>query len=217
MGMVQVRHAAAKVSRRLAGERGFTLIETLVVVAILLIVLGALVDGFASVSKAEVDQTRRASDQQAARQALDRMRKDIHCASGASVSQIVDPVTLVPQDAWLLNLQIPNAYCNGVTDAASGATGVQWCTAPVNGSTTLYGLYRTINTPAGTTCDAANANFQVDYLTRSQVWTYPLPTCAAGQVQTVGIDMPVNRDYPKRPSRTYELTDSIALRNAPPC
>ena len=109
MGMVQVRHAAAKVSRRLAGERGFTLIETLVVVAILLIVLGALVDGFASVSKAEVDQTNRASDQQAARQALDRMRKDIHCASGASRLPDRRPGDAVPQDAWLLNLQIPNA------------------------------------------------------------------------------------------------------------
>jgi hypothetical protein len=145
------------------------------------------------------------------------MRKDIHCASGAAVSQVVDPVTGTPQDAWLLNLQIPAGYCQGVTTTTSGATGVQWCTASKGGSTTRYQLYRTFNTPAGTVCDAANANFQVDYLTRSQIWTSPLPSCAAGQIQTVGIDMPVNRDITKRASKTYDLKDAIALRNSPPC
>jgi prepilin-type N-terminal cleavage/methylation domain-containing protein len=198
---------------RLRDQRGYTLIELLIVMVTLLVVIGALADGFASASHTEVDQTNRASDQQSARQALDRMRKDIHCATNFTVTQINDS-SGNPTDAWLLDLPIP-AGC--LVDLPAADSGVQWCTAPINGSTTRYGLYRTFDTPANTSCDAANADFQVDYIIRSKVWTYPPPACATGQVRTVGVDLPVNRDFPKRPTRTYELQDQIALRNAGPC
>jgi prepilin-type N-terminal cleavage/methylation domain-containing protein len=64
-------------------EHGYTLLELLITMLILLIVIGALADGFASASRAEVDQSHRASDQQAARDSLARMRLDIHCALSA--------------------------------------------------------------------------------------------------------------------------------------
>ena len=69
--------------RRAFGQAGYTLIETLVVMTILVVVIGALADGFTSASKTQTDQTARADDQESARQALDRLRKDIHCASAA--------------------------------------------------------------------------------------------------------------------------------------
>jgi prepilin-type N-terminal cleavage/methylation domain-containing protein len=202
--------AAAR--RRLEDERGYSLVELLIVLFILLLVIGALADGFTSASRAEVDQTNRASDQQAARQALDRMRKDIHCATYATANPVNDAMGN-PTDSWLLDLPIA-AGC--LVDLPAGDSGVQWCTASINGSTTRYGLYRTFETPAGTSCNAANADFQVDYIIKSQVWTGVF--CAsAGQIRTVGVDLPVNRDYPKRPSRTYRLQDQIALRNGSPC
>lgn len=206
--MVRRCQAARAAGRRLKDDRGYTLVELLIVLIIMLVVLGALADGFTSASRAEVDQTNRASDQQSARQALDRMRKDIHCATGFTASQIM--VGGVATDAWLLDLPIATGC---LVDLPTGDSGVQWCTAKINAN--RYGLYRTFDTPAGTSCDAANADFQVDYLIKSQVWT--TPPCAAGQIRTVGVDLPVNRDFPKRQSRTYDLKDQIALRNASAC
>jgi prepilin-type N-terminal cleavage/methylation domain-containing protein len=210
--MVRRCQAVEAARRRLGDERGYSLVELLIVLFILVLVIGVLADGFTSASRAEVDQTNRASDQQAARQALDRMRKDIHCATNATAQQVLDAGGN-PTDAWLLDLPIAQGC---LVDLPAGDSGIQWCTASINGSTTRYGLYRTFDTPAGTSCDAANADFQVDYVIRSKVWT-GVNCAAAGQIKTVGLDLPVNRDYPKRPSRTYELRDNIALRNGSPC
>jgi prepilin-type N-terminal cleavage/methylation domain-containing protein len=74
------------IRRRLspAAEDGFTLIEMLAVMAILLTVLAGLTGAYVSAQVAQVDQTRRFDAQENARQALDRMRKDIHCAHGVT-------------------------------------------------------------------------------------------------------------------------------------
>ena len=210
--MVRRCQAACAAGRKLGGECGYTLVELLIVLLILLVVIGALADGFASASHTEVDQTHRATDQQSARQALDRMRKDIHCATSANVQQVINPGTGLPIDAWIIDLPIP-AGC--LVDLPPTDTSVQWCTASVGGSTTHYALYRAFETAPGTSCDAANAEFQVDYVTKSSLWS--LPACSGGHVKTVAVDLPVNRDIVKNPSRTYDLQDSIALRNAGPC
>jgi prepilin-type N-terminal cleavage/methylation domain-containing protein len=78
--------------RRLLGcERGYTLIELLQVTVILGVILGAITTLFVRASIAEVDMNRRFQAQQEARLAVDRMRREIHCASlvtpnGASAS-----------------------------------------------------------------------------------------------------------------------------------
>ena len=58
--------------------------------ALLAVVLAALVGGFTTAIRAEVDQTARANDRESAREALERMRKDIHCASGAEAQPTLD-------------------------------------------------------------------------------------------------------------------------------
>jgi len=191
--------------RRALGQAGYTLMETLVVMSILLIVIGALADGFTSATKTETDQTARADDQQAARQALERLRRDIHCASAATV-------TANAQGGQTLNLTVDPGQCLAVT-AGTGAgnelsDGVQWCTVPIGASGTRYGLYRTIVHA----CDAADAVFQVDYITQANLWAV---VCGDNDshLESVSIDLPVNRDIDTRPGRTYELTDKIALRN----
>jgi prepilin-type N-terminal cleavage/methylation domain-containing protein len=190
---------------RALGQAGYTLVETLVVMTILVVVIGAIADGFTSASKVQTDQTARASDQESARTALERLRRDIHCASAAAVGPNA-------QGGNTLNLTVDPGQCLAVTTGSGagylGSDGVQWCTVPVAGSTNRYKMYRTIVS----TCDAADAVFQVDYVTTGDVWEV---VCGdnASHLETVSIDMPVNRDIVKRPGRTYELTDQIALRN----
>ena len=190
---------------RALGQAGYTLMETLVVMSILVIVIGAIADGFTSASKTQTDQTARASDQQSARQALERLRKDIHCASAAAVG-------LNAQGGDTLNLTVDPGQCLAVTAGGGagylGSDGVQWCTVPVAGSPSRDKMYRSI----GSAGDAADAVFQVDYGTRADVWEF---RCGANEshLESIGIDLPVNRDVLTRPDRTYELTDEIALRN----
>ena len=187
-------------------ERGYTLVELIIVMLILLIVIGGLADAFASATKAEVDQSNRASDQQSARQALERMRLDIHCALS------VQPATAIVNGGgtttgYLLTLPQPNPGCPGVQ--TGGAASVQWCT--VQEGANRYKLYRS-------TIDCtvpADATFQVDYVTQANIW--PTSTCIPGEYPTVSVDMPVNRNPVTRPGRTYDLTDSIAIRNSLPC
>ena len=171
--------------------------ETLVVMTILVVVIGAVADGFTSATRTETDQTARASDQEAAREALERLRRDIHCASSA---------TLVTnsQSGYTLNLTVSPTACLAVT--TSSTDGVQWCTVKIGAN--RYGLYRTVVS----TCDAADAVFQVDYITRADVWQL---ACGDNNshLESVAIDLPVNRDITTRPGLTYELTDQIALRN----
>jgi prepilin-type N-terminal cleavage/methylation domain-containing protein len=199
-----------RVLQRALGQAGYTLVETLVVMSILVIVIGAIADGFTSASKTQTDQTARADDQESARLALDRLRRDIHCASAASVS-LRTPGD--PTKGYVLNLTVDPDQCLAVTagggaGVGGGSDGVQWCTVPFGASTTRYELYRTVVS----TCDAADAVFQVDYVTQPDVWEF-LCGDNDSHLESVGIDLPVNRDIATRPGRTYELTDRIALRN----
>jgi prepilin-type N-terminal cleavage/methylation domain-containing protein len=195
--------------RRALEQAGYTLIETLVAMTLLVIVISAIAEGFTSASKTQTDQTARATDQEAARLSLDRLRRDIHCASAALVAERVSGD---PTQGYTLNLTVNPGQCLAVTAGAQagvqGSSGVQWCTVPINGSTTRYALYRTIVS----TCDAADAVFQVDYVTQPNVWDV---VCGANasNLETVSVDLEVNRDIATRPDRTYALTDQIALRN----
>jgi len=71
---------------RLAQEDGVTLIETLVVVAILLVVITGMTTLFVSASSSQVDQSNRVEAQQDARVALDALRREIHCATSVPTS-----------------------------------------------------------------------------------------------------------------------------------
>ena len=70
--------------RLLACERGYTLIELLQVTIILGVIMEAMTTLFVQASNAELDMNRRFQAQQEARVAVDRMRREIHCASGVS-------------------------------------------------------------------------------------------------------------------------------------
>jgi prepilin-type N-terminal cleavage/methylation domain-containing protein len=195
--------------RRLAAQDGFTLPELLAVMAVLLIILGSLTGAYVSALNAQVDQTRRFDDQENARQALDRMRKDIHCAHGVS-----DPFgndsggqTIVLTETNVTG----TAECPGLLQ--TNASAVQWCTIPVGGATDRFRLYR--ENDANNACDGHDSTFMVDYLTRADIWGSP--TCITTQFPTVAVIMPVNVDPVNHAVSTYTLRDEIALRNGDVC
>src|SRR5262249_29052045 len=62
------------------GEKGYSLVEMLTVMVIMGIVLGGLTQVFTSASKADIDMNNRFNAQVQTRLALDKLRRDIHCA-----------------------------------------------------------------------------------------------------------------------------------------
>ena len=206
------RQAASRLARRrraLAAQDGFTLIELIVVMVVMLIILAPLSGSFVSALGAQVDQTRRFDAQENARQALDRMRKDIHCAHG-----VTDPYT---NDAGGQTIVMTETNVTGTAECpgllAQNASAVQWCTIPVVGATNRYQLYR--ENDQDNTCDGAASTFMVDYLTQADLWASP--TCVTGQFPTVSVTMPVNVDPVNHAVSTYTLSDEIALRNGDLC
>ena len=202
------------VTRPLSAQAGYTLIELLVVMTLLGIVMALLASGFTTATRAETEQTARANDRESAREALERMRTDIHCASGAGTQPNVDSSGNPTGTGYTLQLSVSQNQCTGVTSLSNG---VQWCSYSVGGSTTRYAIYRTTSG----NCGPADALFQVDYITSYGSITggnfWSLPTCSSGRLQSVTVNMPVNQTPITEPNATYELIDTIAMRNAPTC
>jgi prepilin-type N-terminal cleavage/methylation domain-containing protein len=75
--------AMTKLLRRVRArdQGGYSMIELLMVMAILGTIVGAVTALFVQASNAEFDMNRRFQAQQAARVAIDKMRREIHCAS----------------------------------------------------------------------------------------------------------------------------------------
>jgi prepilin-type N-terminal cleavage/methylation domain-containing protein len=203
----RVHRAVRQLRRMLLADAGFSLVELIVVMVVMLAVLAPLTYSFIAADRAQVDQTRRFDAQQNARQALDRMRKDIHCAHAAN-----DPYANASGGQTLLLTETNNgvAECPGLVQTSASA--VQWCTIPVSGFTNRYRLYRE-NDP-NTTCDGSASTFMVDYLTRPDLWASP--TCVSGQYATVDLTMPVDTEASSG-GGSYSLADEIAIRNGDIC
>ena len=183
-------------------EGGYTLVELLVVIVILGVVMEGLTTMFVTASNAQVDRNTRFQAQQTARVALDKVRREVHCASGAGSTAANTQVSLV-------TLSIAT-YCK----TYSGSTTVTWCTRA--SSTSGYALYR-INASSATCTGGVK---WADNLQASST----APTCSGAlcvfnyQTQTsmlarLHIDLPVNV-RPKKTIETYELIDDLVLRNS---
>jgi prepilin-type N-terminal cleavage/methylation domain-containing protein len=167
-------------------ERGYTLVEMLTVLVIFSTVMSALLVLFVQGTNAELDMNNRFQAQQDARLALDKIRREAHCATAVTVSS-----------ASAVTLSLPS-YC------PTGNGSVTWCTASLGAS--RYGLFR----KAGAACDATGVRW-ADHLTTANVFGYAAqsPTTLA----KLSVDFPVNVK-PSRTVDTYELKDDIVLRNS---
>jgi len=177
----------------LAREDGYSLIELLTVVTILGLVLSSLTTIFVTASHGEVDMNRRYQAQEQARLAMDKLRREIHCASAVSPSGNSSSVTLT------MPSQCPTS---------AGATSVQWCVQTLSASTgARYALYRSTSG----TCGAATGVLWADYLRTQPVFTYtPQSSTSLG---SLAVALVVNTTTD--PTRgTFKLSDSIVLRNS---
>jgi prepilin-type N-terminal cleavage/methylation domain-containing protein len=86
--------ALGRMRRIVAARAGYTLVELLLVVAILSVVLGALTTLFIRASNAQLDMNRRFQAQQTARLAVDRMRREIHCASAITPTGVSSSISV---------------------------------------------------------------------------------------------------------------------------
>jgi type II secretory pathway pseudopilin PulG len=222
-------------SRLSSEECGYTLIELLTVLTLTLLVLGTIVISFTIGIHQEVSQSRREGAYATARVALERMRLDIHCASGGEDS--------IEQNAYggftLTLTESPDGtgsgWCPAVIPAGSGSAGVQWCTIPSPGTPGQFRLYRFLGLDP-TDCDGGSGStFEADYIgrppggwpTNNLVATAPTswdgnifpspPTCVTGWLPSVAIDLNVALDVVNHPNERYELRDVISLRNANRC
>jgi prepilin-type N-terminal cleavage/methylation domain-containing protein len=202
---MRFRRCAAAARRRLAAEHGYTLSEMLVVLAILGIVLGALTQLFVSASTAQVEMTRRFEAQQNMRLALDKLRREIHCASAVTPASPISSITISL-----------GSYCP--TRGSAPTPDVTWCTKDKNASITNpsspaanppYSVWRY----KGTACSGPDGRKEADYLTTGQVFTgYISP--AGGSLGKLSVNLPVDLT-PNDAKQRYVLDDDIVLRNTP--
>jgi type II secretory pathway pseudopilin PulG len=157
----------------------------LVVMVIMTIVFAGVTAVFVAGSKAQADQDRRFQAQLSTRIALDKIRRDIHCANDVT----------------------PYAT-NSVTLKITGCTGgdVSWCTVAVSGYTNRYALYRM----AGTTCSASGTKI-ADFLTTASA--FPAFTHTTGSLAALQVDFIVSVKSSTTVD-SYDLGDTIYLRNS---
>ena len=176
-------------------ERGYTMVEMLVVMAILGVVMAGLTTIFVSGSHAEVDINRRFQAQQQARLALDKIRVDLHCASAAEI------------DSTYGYLKVAEDNCS--------TTHVTWCAMTSPTMTGRYGLYRTTDVTA-TRCTASDTSkvMIADYLTRNTgLWSFNAPD---GMLEVISVDFPISAS-PTAGRDVYELKDILVARNSARC
>lgn len=170
-------------------ERGYSLVETITVLAILGTVMGSLTGLFVSGTRAEVDMNTRFETQLNARLALTKVRRDVHCGSSATATDTTVTITL-------------ESFCR------TGSGPVTWCVLPIAGA--HYGLYR----KAGSTCDASGVKW-ADYLTRptNPFTFFSYTPQSATSLAKINVDIPVDRNTTD-PSPAYRLQDAFVLRNS---
>jgi type II secretory pathway pseudopilin PulG len=176
---------ATRILRRLRAKDGYTLIELLAVLTIFMVVVTALTTLFVSGSKAELDANRRFEAQQNARLALDKMRREIHCAGALTVTS-----------ASSITITLPS----GCPTSGGSQTTVTYDTA--SAGTNRYKLRRTKQ--GGSAVPIA------DYLTSTSIFSYVAPSTSS--LGKLNVDMTINV-YPNEAWKKWRLNSDIVLRN----
>jgi len=151
-----------RLRRLVASERGYSLVELLQVTVILAVVIGALMTVFVRAMNSELDMNQRFRAQQEARLAVDKMRREIHCASAITPAGSSNAITVT------LPGQCPTAVGGSLTT-------VVYDVQPV--SSGRYALRR--------------AGVRVaDYITTQNAFTYTAP--ATGKLGNLRVTLPIN-------------------------
>ena len=172
---------------RLGRQGGYTLIELLLVCAILGTVLASLSALFVSASKSEIDMNRRFRAQQDARLAVDRMRREIHCSDQITPSGVSTAITV----------RVPSQCPTGSTPGAGGGA-VTNVVYDVVGSGQRFQLRR------GTVLMA-------DFISEQSAFSYTAPV-AGTSLGRLRVTLPINVE-PTNGLKEWRLVADIVLRN----
>jgi type II secretory pathway pseudopilin PulG len=180
-----------RLPRRMRSRDGYTLIELVVVLSIFMIIVTALTTLFSSGARAELDMNNRFQAQQSARLALDRMRRELHCADSLTPGTDGDGDGNVASVTVTLPSQCPSA--KGV------ARTIVYDTS--SAGTNRYKVRRTMS---GATVILA------DFITNDDVFRYTAPSSTSRAL--LHVDLPVNL-HPNEGWKQWRLVDDIVLRN----
>jgi prepilin-type N-terminal cleavage/methylation domain-containing protein len=174
-----------RLTLRARGERGFTLVELMTVMAIMSLVLLGITSLYLSGIRTQTNLTASFQAQIALHVGLDKMRNDVHLACSQTA-----------QSATSVTLSDPP--CNGTNN-------ITWCT---QGSGSVYGLYRIL----GSTCTGGTK--VADYLTGGSIFTYTASNVTAGSnaLPRLHVDMTVNTT-PAVGATSYRAVDDLVFRN----
>jgi prepilin-type N-terminal cleavage/methylation domain-containing protein len=176
-----------QILRRLGRQGGYTLIELLVVCAILGTVLASLSVLFVSGSGSQIDMNRRFRAQQDARVAVDKMRREIHCANEITPSGVSTAITA----------RMPSQCPTGATPGISGGP-VTDVVFDVVGSGQRFQLRR-------------NTVVLADYVSEQSAFSYTAPV-ASTSLGRLRMTLPINTK-PTDTGKEWRLVADIVLRN----
>jgi prepilin-type N-terminal cleavage/methylation domain-containing protein len=187
-------------------ESGFTLIELIVTMSLLLTVVTAITGALVSATNHEARLNYMAQSQTQARQALSKLTREVHCASTitdnggtamASWTGAVSGITVT------LPAGCPTGGAQPVT--------AMWCTV-ADGST--WDLYRATQSAGNVTCPGSNGVRWAQYLTTSTPFSVVSGAFAAtGNYPLVHLNLPVKSNT-TGPALEYSLTGDVAALNA---
>ena len=218
-------------SARARAESGFTLVELIISMAMMLIVLTAVSATFVSGTHSETNASNRIRGESDARQALSKMRDDLHC------SFAVTSVTQNSLGGFTLTMTEFYNTCKAVDQNPGSGSKVllSYCTIPNPGNPERIrpvSREQHLRRFGHTSCckrhrpariGLAPEHFRdwdrgtgVPSSWAGNIWP-TTPTCQLGYLQTQAVDMAVNPNFATAPNSRYELKDQIALRNSTRC
>jgi prepilin-type N-terminal cleavage/methylation domain-containing protein len=175
----------------LTREHGYSLVELVVVVAILSVVVGSLSTIFVTASHGEQDMSRRVEAQSQARLGYDKLRREIRCASSVSPAGASSSITLTMPSAC------PTSH---------GVTTVRWCVLAAPGAPAgQYALYRS----TAPTCSTSGVKW-ADYLRSTAVFNYSVQSSQS--LGSLAISLQVNTKAGT--SGGFNVSDAVVLRNS---
>jgi type II secretory pathway pseudopilin PulG len=159
------------------------MMELLIVLAILGTITGAITTLFIQASNAEFDMNRRFQAQQAARIAIDKMRREIHCSSGITPTGASTSITVT----------LP-AQCPSAGGAQTNVT---------------YDMNQVV---AGQRYQLRRNNVVLaDFSTQQSAFNYTAPVSGVS-LGKLTVTLPVNT-APTIPSKQWKLVADMVLRN----
>jgi len=176
--------------RPVAGQAGYTMLELVMVLAILGTVVGALTTLFVQATNAEFESNRRFQAQQGARIAIDKMRREIHCSSAVTPVGAASTISVTVPSQCVSVCPLTPPTC-----AAGGAPVT--VTYDTSGSGTRYRLRR-------------NGVNLADYVTLQNVFNYTAPVAGAS-LGKLKVTLPINTKPTN--GREWRLVADMVLRN----